>query len=362
MKVGRNESCPCGSGKKFKKCCIDKQSEQLVQLNENQTARMINGSVDCSEFPPIINGYDTLPDLKYLLQENLEKLYFDDAFDPEEVVKETMEEYQKLMEKAEASLSEPYGVLLQEIKVLMANKNYESAIKKADAILNKFPESKEAQIYKDDAFFNLGNHPLLMHFSRVCTTFKKEKEKAADAFFYGFKAASSNVQKEIFLMIEDMYLSNGDTHLWQARYSALDLLKNIGSNSMITLPKEIQERADQLLLRALADDDGRVRNNAVACVGNKKGVDPDIDFFFSLYKTLQEEKDDSKKRAMARALLDFVTPMMDYAMRKNNSEYKKAIKHALQITNYNSRYYLASPEEKMRISLCEREIIGKKKV
>lgn len=24
-KVGRNESCPCGSGKKFKKCCIGKE-------------------------------------------------------------------------------------------------------------------------------------------------------------------------------------------------------------------------------------------------------------------------------------------------------------------------------------------------
>ena len=24
MKVGRNEPCPCGSGKKFKKCCISK--------------------------------------------------------------------------------------------------------------------------------------------------------------------------------------------------------------------------------------------------------------------------------------------------------------------------------------------------
>lgn len=23
-KVGRNESCPCGSGKKFKKCCLVK--------------------------------------------------------------------------------------------------------------------------------------------------------------------------------------------------------------------------------------------------------------------------------------------------------------------------------------------------
>jgi len=23
-KVGRNDACPCGSGKKFKKCCMDK--------------------------------------------------------------------------------------------------------------------------------------------------------------------------------------------------------------------------------------------------------------------------------------------------------------------------------------------------
>lgn len=25
-KVGRNEPCPCGSGKKFKKCCLDLRS------------------------------------------------------------------------------------------------------------------------------------------------------------------------------------------------------------------------------------------------------------------------------------------------------------------------------------------------
>ena len=25
-KVGRNDPCPCGSGKKFKKCCLDKNN------------------------------------------------------------------------------------------------------------------------------------------------------------------------------------------------------------------------------------------------------------------------------------------------------------------------------------------------
>ena len=24
LKIGRNETCPCGSGKKYKKCCINK--------------------------------------------------------------------------------------------------------------------------------------------------------------------------------------------------------------------------------------------------------------------------------------------------------------------------------------------------
>lgn len=26
IKIGRNEPCPCGSGKKYKKCCIDKET------------------------------------------------------------------------------------------------------------------------------------------------------------------------------------------------------------------------------------------------------------------------------------------------------------------------------------------------
>ncbi|MGC9519216.1 MAG: SEC-C metal-binding domain-containing protein [Desulfuromonadaceae bacterium] len=30
--TGRNEPCPCGSGKKYKKCCLDKdQMEQRAQ-------------------------------------------------------------------------------------------------------------------------------------------------------------------------------------------------------------------------------------------------------------------------------------------------------------------------------------------
>ncbi len=30
MKVGRNDPCPCGSGKKYKKCCL---ADQIIQDN-----------------------------------------------------------------------------------------------------------------------------------------------------------------------------------------------------------------------------------------------------------------------------------------------------------------------------------------
>lgn len=29
MKTGRNDFCPCGSGKKYKKCCLNKPEEVL---------------------------------------------------------------------------------------------------------------------------------------------------------------------------------------------------------------------------------------------------------------------------------------------------------------------------------------------
>ncbi|MDH3359298.1 MAG: SEC-C metal-binding domain-containing protein [Desulfobulbaceae bacterium] len=43
-KLGRNDSCPCGSGKKFKKCCYDKvQQERAVKAAPAQIS--LNGEV-----------------------------------------------------------------------------------------------------------------------------------------------------------------------------------------------------------------------------------------------------------------------------------------------------------------------------
>ncbi|PIS34833.1 MAG: hypothetical protein COT37_00570 [Parcubacteria group bacterium CG08_land_8_20_14_0_20_43_9] len=36
MKVGRNGPCPCGSGKKYKKCCIAKETSSAPAIDIDQ--------------------------------------------------------------------------------------------------------------------------------------------------------------------------------------------------------------------------------------------------------------------------------------------------------------------------------------
>lgn len=37
QKIGRNESCPCGSGKKYKKCCLAKEQGKATRLRDEST-------------------------------------------------------------------------------------------------------------------------------------------------------------------------------------------------------------------------------------------------------------------------------------------------------------------------------------
>lgn len=36
IKVGRNEPCPCGSGKKYKDCCLSKGEKYLIKMYQKQ--------------------------------------------------------------------------------------------------------------------------------------------------------------------------------------------------------------------------------------------------------------------------------------------------------------------------------------
>ena len=42
MNVGRNESCPCGSGKKYKKCCMNKEKDTI----SNKRIKIDNKEID----------------------------------------------------------------------------------------------------------------------------------------------------------------------------------------------------------------------------------------------------------------------------------------------------------------------------
>ena len=69
-KAGRNDPCPCGSGKKFKKCCIDKQKEFLPY----------QGYIDKSlaEYPKKNNNKDEIDFYTYYKEEyiNIDKLLY----------------------------------------------------------------------------------------------------------------------------------------------------------------------------------------------------------------------------------------------------------------------------------------------
>jgi uncharacterized protein len=43
-KVGRNDPCPCGSGKKYKSCCLPKEQKMATPLGKRKfTAKVISG-------------------------------------------------------------------------------------------------------------------------------------------------------------------------------------------------------------------------------------------------------------------------------------------------------------------------------
>lgn len=45
MRAGRNDPCPCGSGKKYKKCCLAKDQEKQRQQVEVERVQMATRAV-----------------------------------------------------------------------------------------------------------------------------------------------------------------------------------------------------------------------------------------------------------------------------------------------------------------------------
>jgi len=53
-KVGRNDKCPCGSGKKYKKCCLeDEKYEGYHELTSREMAMVKDHKVKLSSFTKV---------------------------------------------------------------------------------------------------------------------------------------------------------------------------------------------------------------------------------------------------------------------------------------------------------------------
>ena len=61
MKIGRNEKCHCGSGKKFKKCCMNKENNgvhiEVIKYFQRKNAEhemLRNAGIHIPLVPPIV--------------------------------------------------------------------------------------------------------------------------------------------------------------------------------------------------------------------------------------------------------------------------------------------------------------------
>jgi hypothetical protein len=60
MRIGRNDPCPCGSGKKFKKCCLDKQLAEPSLITEFSDPSFVDEALDFDNADGSIRRYDPL--------------------------------------------------------------------------------------------------------------------------------------------------------------------------------------------------------------------------------------------------------------------------------------------------------------
>lgn len=56
MKTGRNDPCPCGSGNKYKRCCMTKIQQQRAELYEEiEQVAALNPDLSLDELNVVVN-------------------------------------------------------------------------------------------------------------------------------------------------------------------------------------------------------------------------------------------------------------------------------------------------------------------
>ena len=84
--VGRNDPCPCGSGKKYKKCCQSKKTISIEEVQAEELERVLQTFYeeyperqDVSEYLELVRQWSTSLD-QYLLEEMIEAIVMDEFF------------------------------------------------------------------------------------------------------------------------------------------------------------------------------------------------------------------------------------------------------------------------------------------
>ena len=84
--VGRNDPCPCGSGKKYKKCCQSKKSISIEEVQAEEVERVLQTFYeeypernDVSEYLDLVAEWRKSLD-KYLIEEMIEAIVMDEFF------------------------------------------------------------------------------------------------------------------------------------------------------------------------------------------------------------------------------------------------------------------------------------------
>ncbi len=84
--VGRNDPCPCGSGKKYKKCCESKETFTIEEVQSEELERVLQSfyegypeKSDLHEFLALVKKWNE-PVQKYLGEEMVEAIVMDEFF------------------------------------------------------------------------------------------------------------------------------------------------------------------------------------------------------------------------------------------------------------------------------------------
>jgi hypothetical protein len=129
VKIGRNERCPCGSGAKYKRCCLAKDeaerrasppTESAAELEEEHLARQMAAFVE----PLIRQGGHTFENVKKAT--TFGAMCWDLALlDSDEAREEALEDYEKSLGNGTSDVTDEVRATFRDLALWMVERHRE---------------------------------------------------------------------------------------------------------------------------------------------------------------------------------------------------------------------------------------------